>query len=299
MYYSVKLHHEDFDFYVLPFDSQTYDYLSKLNEPHIKLIPVEEYDAYFQTSRSKFTDNKQYYFTATPNICIYLFEKFPEIDILLYLDADVYVFNSLDPVYEEFGDSCIGFCTHRLHPLINLYAKSYGKYNVGVNLFRNSETGQRCLKEWKDNCDNWFSGQPGYKLNFFSDQIFLDDWLEKYDGAKIIGNIGVNVCHWNAVNYRFRKKGDSFYVNDKPLIIYHFSSLRKEDDYRWNANSIYAFVSIRKVLLEIYRKYIGHIESFGISNRKWEKINHKETFRKRIFHSVMKLFLNEIIIWKS
>jgi hypothetical protein len=299
LYYSVKQFHKDFVFFALTFDKKSFKYLSNLNERNLILISIEEYNTYFQTSISRFEDKKQYYFTATPHICLYLLETHPEIDILLYLDADVYVFNSLDILYEEFGDSSIGFCPHRLNPLIKLYAKSYGKYNVGVNLFRNSKTGLECLKQWKEECDNWYPEKPGYPLKFFSDQIFLDTWLEKFEGVKVIENIGVNVCHWNAINYKFSKISDFFYVDNKPLIIYHFSSLKKESPFVWNANSIYAFVSIRKTLLEIYTYYITKIESFGICNSKFESINHSESLRKRLYHLVMSAFLKEKIEMKN
>jgi hypothetical protein len=295
LYYSVKRFHKEFSFYVLTFDKETYDYLSALNEDNLFLISNEEYDDYFKTSVSRFPDKKQYYFTATPGIFIYLFAKYPEIDILLYLDADVYVYNALEPIYTEFGDASIGFCSHRLHPLVKLFSNSYGKYNVGVNLFRNSAAGQKCLKEWKADCDNWYPGQPGYKLKYFSDQIFLDSWVGRYDGIKIIENIGVDTSHWNAANYRFSKKNEKYFVDEYPLIIYHFSNLIKVEDSIWNANSIYAFVSIKGILYEIYKNYLIDIESFGLSNRKWIKVKLKVSARKRLFHAIMKRFINEII----
>ncbi|MCX6327615.1 MAG: hypothetical protein NT144_13345 [Bacteroidia bacterium] len=296
LYYSIKRYHKEFDFFVLTFDKQTHEYLSKLNEDNIKLISIEEYESYFQTSISKFEDKKQYYFTATPNICLYLIENYSQIDVLLYLDADVYLFNSLDPLYYEFGDSSIAFCPHRVHPVLKFFVKHYGKYNIGVNLFRNSESGLNCLKDWKNDCDNWYPNKPGYPLKFFSDQIFLDSWENKYNGVKIIENIGINVCYWNAVNYTFKKVGEGFFVNNKPLIIYHFSSLRKESDNTWNAYSIYGLVSVKNTLLEIYIKYINQIESFGLSNKRWEKINHRESIQKRFSHFILKLFINEKIV---
>ena len=299
LFYSIKKFQTDFVFYILAFDKETNKYLNELNEDKIILISIEEYNSHFNTSLERFEDKKQYYFTATPNLCLYLLENNIEIDILLYLDADVYVFNSLESLYDEFSNNSIGFCSHRLHPLVQLFSRNYGKYNVGVNLFRNSETGLKCLRDWKSDCDNWYRDMPGYPLKFFSDQIFLDSWPKKYEGVKVIENIGINVCHWNAANYRFTKLNDKYYVNGQPLIIYHFSSLRKESDTTWNSSSIYAFVSIKRVLMEIYCKYIDQIESFGLSNMKQVIITHKESLRKRGFRFLMKFFINEKIVLNS
>ncbi len=54
--------------------------------------------------------------------------------------------------------------------------------------------------------------------------------MEKYRGVRIIKNIGINTSYWNAANYSFRKINDVYFVDNQPLIIYHFSSLRKESD---------------------------------------------------------------------
>jgi len=298
LYYSIKRFHSDFDFFVLTFDEKTYDYLSGVKEENIRLISLKEYNSYFQTSSDKFEDKKQYFFSATPNLCVYLLDNYKYIDILLYLDADVYLFNKLDSLYSEFGDSSIAFCPHRVNPFLKMFVKHYGKFNIGVNLFRNSEEGIKCLRNWKKDCDNWYPNMPGYPLKFFSDQIFLDSWIEQYNGVKVIENIGVNVCYWNASNYNFKKINDIYYVDQTPLMIYHFSSLRKETDHIWNAYSIFGLVSVKNTLLEIYKRYIRHIESFGLCNENWERINHKESVKKRAFHAILGVFINEKIVIK-
>src|SRR4030042_671038 len=296
LYYSVKRYNADFDFFVLAFDDQTYDYLKNLKEGNLKLISITDYNSYFNTSAEKFADKKQYFFSATPNLCIYIIEKNPDIDMLLYLDADVYLFNSLEPLYEEFGDSSIAYTPHRVNPFLRIFVKHYGKFNIGVNLFRNSETGLKCLRDWKDDCDSWYPGKPGYPLKFLSDQIFLDSWAEKYPDIRIIENPGVNLVYWNAANYSLSKKENTYYVNNTPLIIYHFSSLRKVNDKTWNTYSIYGLLSINGTIREIFIDYINHIESFGLNNGTHERLDHKENLKKRAFHFIMKFFLKDTII---
>jgi hypothetical protein len=296
LYYSIKQYHKDFEFFVLTFDKQSYDYLTSLKEENIRLISADTYNSYFNTSADRFTDKKQYFFSATPNLCTYVLDNYKEVDILLYLDADVYLFDSLDSLYDEFGDSSIGITEHRVNKYLKLFVKHYGHFVIGVNLFRRSEDGLKCLSEWKHDCESWYAGKPGYPLTFFSDQIFLDSWMEKYSGVRIIKNIGINTSYWNAANYTFKKINNQYFVDNQPLIIFHFSSLRKEDENTWNAYSIYGLASVRNVLLEIYQTYIKHIESFGLSNRKWVKVNHKESLQKRIAHYVLNFFINEKII---
>ncbi|MFC2152106.1 glycosyltransferase [Bacteroidota bacterium] len=299
LYNSIKRFHEDFVFFVLAFDEKTFEYLSKLKYDNLIPISVTDYNNYFNTNPDKYDDRKQYYFSATPNICIYLFKQFPDIDSLLYLDADVYIFSSLNPLYDEVENASIAYCPHRTHPMFNKLAKNHGKYNVGVNFFKNTEIAKTCLLDWKSDCENWYKGMPGYHLQYFSDQIFLDKWENKYSGINIIQNIGVNAAPWNAVNYIFSENNGDFYVNDKPLVIYHFSSVKKISNKKWNCNTIYYFASIKNTLRKIYKIYIEEIESYGISNDKIEIIKLNGGFGKKIFYFFMRIFLNENVNLKK
>ncbi len=294
LYNSIKKFHSEFRFYVLAFDAETYDYLINLNDSRIVPVSFQTYNSYFNTNIDKYEDRKQYYFSATPNICIYLLNKYSEIDILLYLDADVYLFNSLEPLYYEFGNSSIGICPHRLHPIVKRLTKNHGIYNVGVNLFRNNSMGKKCLNDWKLECESWFKGKQGYYLNYFSDQIFLDKWPERYSEVKVIQHLGIDVAPWNAANYRFSKENKLFFVNDSPVIIYHFSSLKRIAEKKWNANTIIYMASVKSVLLEMYINYIKEVEINDRSD-KFAVIQLSKSVWKRIFYRIMQLFLNEKI----
>lgn len=296
LYHSISRQHKNFVFYALAFDSATFDYLTNLKYENLIPISFETYNSYFNTNQEKYEDRKQYFFSATPNICLYIFETYPSVDLLLYLDADVYVFNSLDSLYDEVGNASIAFCSHRFHPVFNFLSKNYGRYNVGVNFFRRTEIGLKCLSDWKNDCDSWYPNKPGYPLNFFSDQIFLDDWCNRYQEIKIIENIGVNTAPWNIANYKVKLKEKQFFVEKKPLIIYHFSALKKIADKTWNGNTIFFFGSIKGNLLKIYKKYIAEVESYGLNNSKISTITHTNSVPKRVFYFFMRVFLNEKIV---
>ncbi|HAF28013.1 MAG TPA: hypothetical protein DCG75_03100 [Bacteroidales bacterium] len=295
LYDSIKKFHKEFIYYVLAFDDSTYNYLLNLKYKNLVPIAPKSYDNYFKTSIDRFEDKKQYFFSATPNICLYIFNEFPQVDSLLYLDSDVYVFNSLEPLYEEIGDASIAICSHRFHLLFNILSKNYGRYNVGVNYFKNDKEGNECLKDWKKDCDSWYPNKPGYPLNFFSDQIFLDNWIHRYKDIKEITNIGVDVAPWNMMNYKFKLVNEIYYVNNTPLIIYHFSSLKKIGENSWNGNTIFFFGSIQGNVKKLYKEYISKIESFGLSNTKISSLSHKNSIIKKIFYFFMNLFMNETL----
>jgi len=299
LYESIKKNAQEFILYILALDKTTFDYLQALRDEKIIPISIREYNNFFSIDIQKFTDKKQFYFSLTPKLCIYLLKNYPHIDILLYLDADVYIFNSLDILYDEIGSAAITMCPHRINPIINFFSHHYGSYNVGVNSFRNNEEALNCLNEWKNEIDSWYPKKAGYPLSFLSDQIFLDTWPNKFPNLKIIKHIGINAAPWNCINYRFRKKDRIYYVNNKPLVIYHFSSLRKIEKNVWDANNDQTIVNIKGTLLEIYMNYIKEIDSSNITSNETVKLNVQGSILKKIIYRLLKIFTNDKIIFPS
>src|SRR5262249_6382082 len=77
----------------------------------------------------------EYYWTLTPTIILWILEHFPEIEILTYLDADLYFFSSPGPIFSELADNDVLIHEHRFAPLLSHLEKENGKYNVGLLCF--------------------------------------------------------------------------------------------------------------------------------------------------------------------
>ena len=280
---SILVHNPDSVIYVLALDEKVESSL-KLNVNNVRLITLDYYLERNEIKKSKYSDEKQFLFSLTPNLCKLIIFENEDIDILLYLDADVYVRSSLDLIYEEFSSFSIGACSHRINSLIKRFSHNYGNYNVGVNLFRNDESGRKCLTEWSRECNEWYPNMPGYKLSFFSDQIFLDSWPKRYKDRFIeLKNLGVNLAPWNAIYFRYKWDNKNLYVNGNKLIIYHFSSLVQESESVWNANGGYAVFRLNKHLRSLYIEYINHVTSFDLDTEKVVKLSIRGSFKKRIF----------------
>ena len=281
--------------YVLALDETTLQFLKNKYEKVI-LLDINNYIDYFKIEINKFEDKKQFFFSITPNLCLWLLEKYKEIDILLYLDADVYVYSDLEPIYQELKGYSIAASSHRQNKLVKFFSNHYGKYNVGINLFRNDKIGKKCIKKWKENCDNWYPDMPDYPLSYFSDQIFLDDWPYLYKNSfKEIENIGVNVAPWNAINYKIRLLENKFYVNEFPLIIYHFSSLIKVSENVWNSNSSFFIFRIDSGLKKLYLNYLEHVLKFNVNNKNIVKLHFSGSIKKKLFHAFFGFFFKNKI----
>ncbi|MDC0304892.1 hypothetical protein OAL57_00365 [bacterium] len=292
---SINKHNSDVLIYVLAIDQEVEEYFQQ-GYRNVEVIEMRNYQLYNEKTQSIHSDRKQFFFSITANFCRMLLEIKTEIDVLLYLDADVYVTSDITPIYREFESYSVGVCSHRRNKYIEMVSKNYGLYNVGVNLFRNDRVGRRCLSEWSQECNEWYPGMPGYDLPFFSDQIFLDKWPCLYKKKFLeIKNIGVNVAPWNTFNQKFRFSNDNLYIKNKKVIIYHFSSLVQEEKGIWNPNSGRAIFVLNKPLKRFYITYIKKLGDFGLDTEKIVKLNFRDSLKKRLFFLIFSPFLNRKI----
>lgn len=296
---SLSNNSNNFILYILALDSEVEEYFVKKNLDNVQLITLVEYSKYFEINESKFESSKEFYFSLTPSLCLYILKKHPNIDLLVYLDADVYLFDSLEILYDEIGDASISMCEHRLPWYLKYISKNYGIYNVGINAFRNDREANKCLEQWYIDCSTWTKNQKDYPLSFFSDQIWLDNWPKLYKNIKIIDHIGINTAPWNAIQYSFSLKGNQYFVNNVPLVIFHFSSLKLIDPDIWHGNTSFTLHNIKGNLYDIYVKYIENVELYEFKkNNSIIELNYSGNKLKLIVYKIMKFFHNHIIIKK-
>lgn len=227
---SLKNHHrEDCRLWVLTFEEEErigLSYQSEYVTPiHIKDIHDERLDK-ARGNRS----TKEFLWTCASFFTDYVMRKY-RLDSLAYIDADCYLFHSLDPLYEEIGDADIAITPHRFTPHLRDWLVSSGEYNVGFVYFRNTETGMACLSEWKDNCLDWCYHR--LEDGKYGDQAYLNDWHEKY-GAHVIRHVGANLAPWNQLQYNYRDlkilhSWNGVDAEISPVLFYHFHGLGRND----------------------------------------------------------------------
>jgi hypothetical protein len=96
----------------------------------------------------------EYYFTCTASLPRYVFREEPAIDLLTYLDADLYFFADPDPLFGELGGGSVGIIEHRSSKRLGSL-EEYGRYNVAWISFRRDANGMACLEWWRDRCLEW------------------------------------------------------------------------------------------------------------------------------------------------
>ena len=126
-----------FTLYVVCLDQETYDILEKLDHSNVvavRIDDIEKFDPEFSACKQN-RSRIEYFFTLSPVMPLYLFEKYPQIDILAYMDADLLFYSSPQALYDELGEASILIIEHRFPDKIK-WREKFGRFNVQFQLYR-------------------------------------------------------------------------------------------------------------------------------------------------------------------
>lgn len=222
---SLNRHENDFVFFAVCMDEITRVLLEKLNLPNVITVPMHKVEQNAPSLVATKTDRTpvEYYWTAGPTIISYILRQNPQIDLITYLDADMYFFSSPDTIFEELGDNSVLIHEHRFPP--SLMGRSvYGRFNVGLLSFKNNPTGLKVLNYWRQCCIEWcYSRLEDGK---YGDQKYLEEWPQRFEGVAILKNIAAGLAPWNFIQYHYDiDDNGSLCVDNKPVVFCHFHAL--------------------------------------------------------------------------
>jgi hypothetical protein len=229
MIQSLQRHHPHAHLFLVCMDQPCFDILSTLQIPHLSLIQLSDLEAGdTELQRAQLDRSRhEYLWTLTPTIILRILERHPHVDVLTYIDSDMLFFQSVQPALDELAQNSVLIHEHRFPPALAHLSK-YGIYNVGLLIFRNDPRGLSVLRWWRARCNEWCKAE--LEPHRYGDQKYLDTWPHHFDGVCVTQNIGVGVAPWNHSQYVFKTLGTTVFVNNTPLVIYHFHALRPLHD---------------------------------------------------------------------
>ena len=206
--------------FVLCMDSYVEEILKQVFPRQIHCIALKEIETEELLRAKENRGIAEYCWTLSPCLPWYVLENYPDVEQITYLDADLYFYSSVDPIFSEMGDCSIAITEHRFTPRL-MDREIYGRFCVQWVSFRRDIDGIACLSRWKEQCIEWCY----YRLESdrMGDQKYLDAWPRLYKSCHIIQNLGAGLAPWNYPNYSLKSNlQDGFTVNKFQLIFYHF-----------------------------------------------------------------------------
>ena len=162
----------------------------------------------------------------------------PDCDGVIYLDPDIAVFGSLQPVADLLdGGASVVLTPHLLTPQTTPQAVvdneitplSFGVYNLGFAGVANDPEGRRFADWWASRLDEWCYDRRD--IGIFVDQKWCDLVPCLFENVCILRDPGYNVASWNLAGRTVRiGKDGAITVNGVPLRFYHFTKLGPTGD---------------------------------------------------------------------
>ncbi len=223
---SIKKIHPDIDFSILLSD-EVDGFIDLQKEKHriveFKTIEREIYkDLAFKYDVLEFsTSVKPFYFH-------YLF-KHEKYDKVIYLDPDIYVYNSLDYVFNLLDDNFLILTPHFTRmdlndsgPIREETILFVGIYNLGFAAFSNKPEALQVIEWWKKRLQDKCYVDRENALHV--DQKWMD-LIPSYfnSGVHITRHTGLNISHCNMHQRKLTKDKQTYLVDGKPLIFFHFT----------------------------------------------------------------------------
>ena len=256
LYQSMLAHCGDFNLFVLCLSVECYEELQKLNLHRINLIylgELEKWDS--DLLQTKITRSPvEYYFTCTPSLPLYIFNHFPHVDLITYLDSDLFFFSDPEPLFDEMQGNSIAIIGHKF-PAHWRHLENTGKYNVGWVSFRRDSSGIACLSWYRERCIEWCYDR--IEDGKFGDQKYLDYFPEKFPNVIELQHKGANLAPWNITNYSLTQTGPYLRVDDQLLIFYHFQGVKHVIGPLYNSGLSMYHVEMNKIMRnKLYNPYI-------------------------------------------
>ncbi len=220
---------EPFNFFILCMDDETYKILLKLELRYVTLLKIGDLESEYKELKVARNNRTavEYCWTLSPSLPTYILEKNPSMETITYLDADLFFYSSIEPIYQVFGNNSVMIIPHRIFGDTDVRERNNGKYNVGMLIFRNNPDGRECLEWWRQRCVEWCYDKV--EPTRYGDQKYLDYFEEKFKGVYVLPWKGVCLAPWNIGSYKgkIRQINNGIVsIDGDNLIFFHFSRFK-------------------------------------------------------------------------
>jgi len=234
-------------------------------EPNLRVVTLPEVEAgdpalaAAKVSRSRV----EYFFTLSPCWPLWLLRHQPDLSGITSLDADLYFFAAPQPLFAEIAaaGASVGIVEHRYPPALRELAE-WGRFNVGIQYFRNDTRGLAVLADWRTHCLEWCYDR--LESDRFADQKYLDAWPERFGPAvHVVAHPGINVAPWNWSGVAWSTRDGRLLVDGHPLVVFHFAKFRPCGPGFWDSGQLEFAVMPRGLRTAVYEPYWQALHATG------------------------------------
>ncbi|TSC92864.1 MAG: hypothetical protein CEN89_382, partial [Candidatus Berkelbacteria bacterium Licking1014_7] len=139
-----------------------------------------------------------------------------------------------------------------------------------------------------------------YEDGKLGDQMYLNDWPSRFNGVHILQHKGGGMAPWNIKNYILSQNGGKVFIDDQPLIFYHFHALKFFSQYDFELSSGYNFSFSQQEKLLVYKPYLEAIRRVMIQVNKIDPNFYFGFSKKTLKYRMMnKILATKSFLWRK
>jgi len=221
LYNSLLKWDKDFVFFMVCLDDVVKTLLKKMKLKNVTLISINDVEAADSDLKivKQHRNDKEYAWTVKASIMLFIFNDFRETDHIVWLDGDSQFLSETEPIFAEWGSNSILLTEERWSNYDQYLTDVYGRYNLGFIGFKKDINGMECLNWYRDRIIEWCFDK--HEDGLWADQIYANDWQERFNGVKVSTNIGINLNPYICRNRKITEENDGLYINGHKIISFH------------------------------------------------------------------------------
>jgi lipopolysaccharide biosynthesis glycosyltransferase len=245
---------------ILCLDRFSYNFFLKKNNKNLRIFCLKdlESEVNINTIKSNRT-GLEFIFTIKPIFLYFIFKKIRSNSKLIYLDADIYFFKSVNYLKKALGLNSIFLTEHNFSEK-NKDKEIFGKYNAGFLAFKKDLNGLEALKWWRKKCI--YRCQFKATKHYFADQKYLNIFPKKFKKVEVLNKNIFNIAPWNLENL---KKNNQNLIQLK-IIFFHFQGLRFITNNIIQLGFSDYYLKDKRFITKIYNFYCLRLKKIIIKN---------------------------------
>ncbi len=257
---SMRKSNPDCRFYIVLAD-EICDEIAEIKDDSFELLTVEQIsNLYYREMAFKYDVTE--FATAIKPFCIEFFQNKEGIENVLYIDPDIYVYESFAGIFSLLKEYSAVVTPHLLTceeagSDIEAGLLFSGVYNLGFFGVSNSLQGRAIIDWWKSRLENGAYIDRANSL--YTDQKWMNLVTSEFDKVFVLRDYACNVAWWN-----FRERnisdhnGKPFVVQEgleKPVIFFHFSGYKAGNQKTISKSESYERLDNKSQILHIFEGY--------------------------------------------
>ncbi|MBA7706306.1 hypothetical protein ES703_115158 [subsurface metagenome] len=251
LYRSLERNLKSYHLWILCADRLAERQLSLIDLPNVTLIFLENIENKELLNVKKQRNRGEYCWTLKPFAIKKVFTENNGIDVLSYVDADLYFYNDPDILFKELRQSerHVMIIEHSFAPEYKNIEKRAGRFSAGFITFRRTKEAEKVRAWWEEKCLEWCFAK--HEEGKQGDQAYLNEWPKLFnEEVHILKQVEKIPGPWNVRFFGDIKKS----IIDP--VFYHFHSLQIIDP---NQILLYTGYNVGKYGGDLYQNYIAEM----------------------------------------